>query len=145
MKTMRLADHALFLVCALMQHLASVTSELTDPSSVQVGDEICFEGFVMDEFCIERGTLLDVRRKAACAIVETIHDISYHAACGQLHSQTLSFSTKFYRTPTLSRSKALNSTRCTGAYSSSQLSSKNAFGGCVNVWLGHWYVVQHEK
>ena len=57
---MSLVYHALFFVCALMR-LSSVTSELTDPSSVQVGDEICYEGFVMDYFCIERGTLLDVR------------------------------------------------------------------------------------
>ena len=34
-------------------------SQLTDPSTVEVGDEICFEGFIMDSFCIERGTLLD--------------------------------------------------------------------------------------
>lgn len=27
--------------------------------NIQVGDEICIEGFVMDSFCIQRGTLLD--------------------------------------------------------------------------------------
>lgn len=39
---------------------ASVSAEMADPATVQLGDEICFEGFVMDNFCIERETLLDV-------------------------------------------------------------------------------------
>ena len=30
-----------------------------DSTDVQVGDAICVEGFVMDHFCIQRGTLLD--------------------------------------------------------------------------------------
>ena len=58
---MRFADLVLFTAIALIQRLPDVTSQLTDPESVQLGDEVCFEGFVMDNFCIELGNLLDVR------------------------------------------------------------------------------------
>jgi len=53
----RLSENLVFFL-ALMG--ASVSAEMADPASVLVGDDICFEGFVMDNFCIERGTLLDV-------------------------------------------------------------------------------------
>jgi hypothetical protein len=58
---MRFADLLLFAASALILILPDATSELADPGSVQVGDEICYEGFVMDTFCIELGNLLDVR------------------------------------------------------------------------------------
>ena len=32
---------------------------LADPNAVAIGDEVCFEGFIMDFFCIELGTLFD--------------------------------------------------------------------------------------
>ena len=56
---MRFVSLVLFPMSALMG-VPGVTSELADPSSVQVGDEICFEGFVMDDFCIQLGNLMDV-------------------------------------------------------------------------------------
>ena len=112
MKTMKFVSLVLFPMSALMR-LPRVTSELSDPSSVQVGDEICFEGFVMDTFCIDRGTLLDVR------LLVSLLEQSIMSTCGQLYSLTLCISLKFYRTPMLSRSKVLISTQCTGTCFSS--------------------------
>lgn len=43
----------------LMESNSGGSGTLADPTAVMLGEEVCFEGFVMDNFCIERGTLLD--------------------------------------------------------------------------------------
>jgi len=41
-------------VAVLLLMAQNSSSELADPSTVQIGDEVCFEGFIMDQWCIDR-------------------------------------------------------------------------------------------
>ncbi|OEU12494.1 hypothetical protein FRACYDRAFT_191288, partial [Fragilariopsis cylindrus CCMP1102] len=46
-------------IAASLSSSSSSSSIVVDAAALQVGDNICVEGYVMDLFCINRGTLLD--------------------------------------------------------------------------------------
>eukprot|EP00339_Tiarina_fusa_P018010 CAMPEP_0117050724 /NCGR_PEP_ID=MMETSP0472-20121206/35021_1 /TAXON_ID=693140 ORGANISM="Tiarina fusus, Strain LIS" /NCGR_SAMPLE_ID=MMETSP0472 /ASSEMBLY_ACC=CAM_ASM_000603 /LENGTH=390 /DNA_ID=CAMNT_0004764613 /DNA_START=101 /DNA_END=1273 /DNA_ORIENTATION=+ len=48
-----------FHILAIVAYTANLLASSTDAAALEVGKKICVEGFVMDFFCINRGTLLD--------------------------------------------------------------------------------------
>jgi hypothetical protein len=60
-----------------------LTSSVSAVSGVSIGDEICVEGYVMDTFCILRGTLLDKPNLASLEYPDrhTVHCLADEDVC----------------------------------------------------------------
>jgi len=61
--------------CDEAMALKTTSSVVSTDRKLQVGDEVCITGFIMDHFCIERGTLLD---NPSIVTLENPEEHSFH-------------------------------------------------------------------
>ena len=60
----------------LFHLLTMVAMPLSVGAQLAVGDEVCVEGFVMDFFCISRGTLFD--NPSVVSLANPVRDLCCH-------------------------------------------------------------------